>query len=177
MAEALDYGAAIADALDPAHRAGLVHRDVKPLNIILTEAGVKLVDFGLVRSTAPFPGHGEAEAVTTVPADLTAPGMVLGTLHYMAPEQINGTEADARTDIFSFGAVLYEMVTGVKPFSGKNSFSLMASMSLTAKTEPRVGDSRGMKGPDTRQQRHATDRFSGLDRRQSSPSHEVRRTS
>lgn len=103
----MDYGAAIADALDPAHRAGLVHRDVKPSNIILTEAGVKLVDFGLVRSTAPFPGHGEAEVVTTVPADLTAPGMVLGTLQYMAPEQINGTEADARTDLFSFGAVLY----------------------------------------------------------------------
>ena len=121
--QALKYGAQIADALDRAHRAGVTHRDVKPANIMLTRDGVKVLDFGLAKSTAT-PGQTEA----TLVAGLTTEGTILGTPQYMAPEQFEGKEADARADIWAFGAVLYEMATARKAFQGKNYSSLIASI-------------------------------------------------
>ncbi|MBL8292165.1 MAG: serine/threonine-protein kinase, partial [Bryobacterales bacterium] len=123
LAQALQYAVQIADALDRAHRAGVTHRDVKPQNIMLTRDGVKVLDFGLAKSTAkPAPTQ---ETLTEV---LTTEGTVLGTPQYMAPEQFEGKEADARSDIWAFGAVLYEMVTGRKAFAGKSYTSLVAAI-------------------------------------------------
>src|SRR5262249_33680614 len=105
----LRFGVQIASAFDKAHRAGIVHRDLKPANIMLTKAGAKLLDFGLAKDSVGV----VTDMPTTVSgADLTSPGTILGTLQYMAPEQIEGRKTDARTDIFAFGAVLYEMLTG-----------------------------------------------------------------
>ncbi|MCA1580879.1 MAG: serine/threonine-protein kinase [Acidobacteria bacterium] len=117
----------IADALDLAHRQGIVHRDLKPGNVMLTSSGVKLLDFGLAKVFSPTTGQ---ESVTGLPtqANLTAEGTILGTLQYMAPEQLEGKEADARTDIFALGAVLYEMATGRKPFSGASQASLIGAI-------------------------------------------------
>ena len=119
--QALKLGTQIADALDRAHRAGVTHRDVKPQNIMLTRDGVKVLDFGLAKSAAAKPGPSEA----TLSAVLTTEGTVMGTPQYMAPEQFEGKEADARSDIWAFGAVLYEMVTGQKAFQGKSYSSLL----------------------------------------------------
>jgi serine/threonine protein kinase/Tol biopolymer transport system component len=131
--DALSVAIQIADALDQAHRHGVVHRDLKPANVMLVSSGgtrsatphVKLLDFGLAKLTTPGPPDGSA---LTVQADLTGPGMILGTMRYMAPEQVEGKEADARTDIFAFGAVLYEMLTGRKAFEGKSQPSLIAAI-------------------------------------------------
>src|SRR5215467_7327037 len=104
----LRYGIEIADALDKAHRQGIVHRDLKPGNVMLTKSGVKLLDFGLAKAVQPA---SLASALTSLPTEgpaLTAEGTILGTFQYMAPEQLEGRETDARTDIFAFGAVLYE---------------------------------------------------------------------
>jgi eukaryotic-like serine/threonine-protein kinase len=116
--QVLKIGAAIADALDKAHRQGIVHRDLKPGNIMLTKTGAKLLDFGLakLRARGPISMSGTTQLVTMNPA--TTPGMILGTVQYMAPEQVEGNEADVRSDIWAFGAVLYEMVTGTHPFAG-----------------------------------------------------------
>ena len=122
LADALKFGVQIADALDRAHRAGVTHRDVKPANIMLTRDGVKVLDFGLAKSAT----LGTDEK--TLVAGLTTEGTILGTPQYMAPEQFEGKEADARADIWAFGAVLYEMVTGQKAFQGKNYSSLIASI-------------------------------------------------
>jgi Tol biopolymer transport system component/tRNA A-37 threonylcarbamoyl transferase component Bud32 len=131
--EALSVAIQMADALDQAHQRGVVHRDLKPANVMLVQSGasrsgglqVKLLDFGLAKLTAPAD---PAALGLTVPAELTGPGTVLGTMRYMAPEQVEGKDADARTDIFAFGAVLYEMLTGKKAFDGKSQPSLIAAI-------------------------------------------------
>ena len=117
LEQTLRYGVEIADALDKAHRQGIVHRDLKPGNVMLTKSGVKLLDFGLAKAMAPAAPQ---SSLTSLPTQqgLTQEGTILGTFQYMAPEQLEGKEADARTDIFAFGAVLYEMATGRKAFSG-----------------------------------------------------------
>ena len=126
--QALTVAIEIADALDKAHRQGITHRDLKPGNIMITKAGTKLLDFGLAKLKQPGVGAGGMSAVPTLSAGLTMQGTILGTLQYMAPEQLEGTEADARTDIFAFGAVLYEMATGRKAFEGKSQASLISAI-------------------------------------------------
>jgi Tol biopolymer transport system component len=125
------YGIETADALDKAHRQGIVHRDLKPGNVMITKSGVKLLDFGLAKAIAPT-GRSSGASLTALPTqagtDLTAEGTILGTFQYMAPEQLEGRDADARTDIFAFGGVLYEMATGQKAFSGKSQASLISSI-------------------------------------------------
>src|SRR5882762_8384642 len=112
--EALRLAIQIADALDAAHRKGIVHRDLKPGNILVTKSGVKLLDFGLAKMESPRSSDGATQAMS-----VTEKGTVLGTYPYMAPEQLEGREADARSDIFAFGAVLYEMLTGKRAFPGE----------------------------------------------------------
>ena len=127
--QVLRYGIEIADALDKAHRQGIVHRDLKPGNIMLTKSGVKLVDFGLAKLAAVGPANTSVSILPTQAGlNLTQEGTILGTFQYMAPEQLEGKEADARSDIFAFGAVLYEIATGQKAFAGKSQASLIASI-------------------------------------------------
>ncbi len=131
--QVLRFGIQIADALDKAHRQGIVHRDLKPGNVMLTKTGVKLLDFGLAKpltaaGARPVSGASVLATEAQVSAPLTERGTVLGTFQYMAPEQLEGGEADGRSDIFAFGAVLYEMATGKKAFSGKSQASLIGSI-------------------------------------------------
>ncbi len=128
--QALQTAIEIASALETAHRAGIVHRDLKPGNIMLTKSGAKLLDFGLAKS-APMTGSSNLSVLPTTPANLTAQGTILGTCQYMAPEQLEGHEADARTDLFAFGAVVYEMVTGKKAFEGESRASLISAIMLS----------------------------------------------
>jgi len=120
-------GAQIADALDKAHRAGVVHRDLKPANVMLTKAGAKLMDFGLARAAGAVAVGGLTQAPTTV-EPVTAQGTILGTFQYMSPEQLEAREADARTDVWALGCVLYEMATGARPFAGGTSASLISAI-------------------------------------------------
>src|SRR5688572_3873445 len=140
----LQYATQIADALDRAHRTGIIHRDLKPANIMLTKSGAKLLDFGLAKpslvlggapSVSLRPGEPSVFDQATHQRPLTAEGSIVGTFQYMAPEQFEGAEADARSDIFSFGCVLYEMATGRRPFDGKTRASLIASI-LEREPEP-----------------------------------------
>ena len=116
----------IASALEKAHRAGIVHRDLKPGNVMLTASGAKLLDFGLAKLVAPSPG---VAAMTALPTrEMTADGTILGTFQYMAPEQLEGGDADARTDIFAFGTLVFEMATARKAFEGKSRASLIGAI-------------------------------------------------
>jgi serine/threonine protein kinase len=115
---ALQYAIQIADALDKAHRQGITHRDLKPANVMLTAVGTKLLDFGLAKLRPAVGAVVGMSAVPNVIPSLTGRGTILGTLQYMAPEQLEGKPADARTDIFAFGALLYEMLTGKRAFEG-----------------------------------------------------------
>jgi serine/threonine protein kinase len=132
-------GIAVAEALAFAHRSGIVHRDLKPGNIMLTQGGAKLMDFGLAKSLSPqnaATGSGPVPSFTAMPtmsgpsplSPLTTAGTMIGTIQYMSPEQIEGKEADARSDIFAFGAVLYELTAGKRPFSGKSQISLASAI-------------------------------------------------
>src|SRR5262245_40191524 len=124
----LRYAIQIADALDKAHKQGIVHRDLKPGNIMLTKSGVKLLDFGLAKVIASSQAVPGVSQLDTQQRDLTTEGTILGTIQYMSPEQLEGKDVDARTDIFAFGSVLYEMATGQKAFNGKSQASLMSSI-------------------------------------------------
>jgi len=127
--QVLTYGAQIADALHHAHRHGIVHRDLKPGNVVLTKNGAKLLDFGLAR--AALESQAVVQGLTALPTQmqpLTQEGTILGTFQYMAPEQLEGLESDARTDIFALGALLYEMATAKKAFEGKSRTSLIAAI-------------------------------------------------
>ena len=132
MEQALRIGIETAGALDAAHKSGIIHRDLKPGNIMLTKSGVKLLDFGLAKLAAP--DKTPVSQATSMPTalqqsqPLTTRGTILGTFQYMAPEQLEGGEADARSDIFAFGCVLYEMLTGQKAFTGKSQASLISSI-------------------------------------------------
>ena len=136
LADTLRIGGQIADALDRAHRAGVVHRDLKPGNVMLTKSGAKLMDFGLARAVGLGGASGLSTGVTvgaltqspTVAQPLTAEGTIIGTFQYMSPEQLEGKESDARSDVWAFGCVLYEMATGKRAFDGKSQASLITSI-------------------------------------------------
>jgi serine/threonine protein kinase len=129
--QVLRYGAEIAEGLDAAHRGGVVHRDLKPGNIMLTKTGARLMDFGLAKEIStlkPVSAELTAAMTSSHATPLTQQGTIVGTFQYMAPEQVEGKEADARSDIFSLGAVLYEMIGGKRAFEGKTLVSVAAAI-------------------------------------------------
>jgi serine/threonine protein kinase/Tol biopolymer transport system component len=160
--EVVRIGTDIANALDRAHRQGIVHRDLKPGNIMITKSGVKLLDFGLAKMTVQSEAARGSSIMATEQKPLTEQGAILGTFQYMAPEQLEGREADARSDIFALGAILYEMATGHRAFSGTSKASLIASIMardpppmsevqpLTPRSLERLVQACLMKNPDDR---------------------------
>ncbi len=134
LIDVLRYGSEIASALDCAHRSGIVHRDLKPGNIMLTKGGARLMDFGLARPMRLSPVAGALSGSPTGSRPITAEGTIVGTFQYMAPEQLEGKETDARTDLWALGCVLYEMATGERPFEGTSQASLIAAI---LKEQPR----------------------------------------
>jgi len=144
LEQTLRYGIEIADALDKAHRQGIVHRDLKPGNVMITKSGVKLLDFGLAKALAPTAGP-QLTSLPTQASPVTQAGTVLGTFQYMAPEQLEGKEADPRTDIFALGAVLYEMASGRKAFEGKSQASVISS--IMTEDPPAISTIRPMSPP------------------------------
>jgi eukaryotic-like serine/threonine-protein kinase len=144
--QVLRYSIQMADALDKAHRQGIVHRDLKPGNIMLTKSGAKLLDFGLAKLQDTGPGSVfSGSMVQTERVSLTGEGTILGTFQYMSPEQLEGQETDSRTDIFAFGAVVYEMATGKKAFTGKSQASLIGS--ILREDPPTISASQSMTPP------------------------------
>ena len=145
--EVLQYAIQIADALDKAHRHGVVHRDLKPGNIIISASGPKLLDFGLAKfQAASMPVGLESSSLETEAKPLTQEGSILGTFQYMAPEQLESGDVDARTDLFAFGALVYEMLTGKKVFEGKSQASLIGAI---LKDEPQSMTELGLVLPAT----------------------------
>jgi serine/threonine protein kinase/Tol biopolymer transport system component len=134
LRQALQYGIEIAEALEKAHSNGIVHRDLKPGNVILTKSGAKLLDFGLAKPS-PNVANMASGSMATMSKPLTMEGTIVGTFQYMAPEQVQGHEADARSDLFALGAVLYEMMTGKRAFAGKSQISVMSAI-LEKEPEP-----------------------------------------
>jgi len=128
LEQVLKFGMQIADALDKAHRSGVVHRDLKPGNIMLTSTGAKLLDFGLAKPVAALSNVATLTAAVTQSTPMTEQGSIIGTYQYMSPEQIEGKDLDGRSDIFSLGAVLYEMVTGQRAFQGKSQLSVASAI-------------------------------------------------
>src|ERR1700746_3610359 len=128
LEQVLRYGEQIADALDKAHRSGVVHRDLKPGNIMLTATGAKLLDFGLSKPVAGLTSVATLTAAVTQSSPMTEQGAIVGTFQYMSPEQVEGKELDGRSDIFSLGAVLYELVTGQRAFEGKSHLSVASAI-------------------------------------------------
>jgi serine/threonine protein kinase len=132
----LKYGIEICEGLERAHKSGVVHRDLKPANVMLTKTGAKLMDFGLAKATPTSPAPISSLSMTmsqpsagrSLDHPLTAQGTIMGTFQYMSPEQTEGKEADARSDIFAMGALLYEMVTGKRAFMGKSQASVVAAI-------------------------------------------------
>src|SRR5215468_2671017 len=127
LEQVLKYGTQIADALDKEHRSGVVHRDLKPGNIMLAATGAKLLDFGLAKPVSPL-ASGMTLTADTPRVAMTEEGTIIGTFQYMSPEQVEGKDLDGRSDIFSLGAVLYEMVTGNKAFEGKSQLSVASAI-------------------------------------------------
>jgi serine/threonine protein kinase len=139
LPDLLKIGIQIAEALETAHRAGIVHRDLKPGNVMRTKAGARLMDFGLAKpmlapsggASAPLLSAARTISASPMISPLTTAGTIVGTIQYMSAEQIEGKDADARADIFAFGALLYEMATGKRAFEGKNQISVASAITAT----------------------------------------------